>query len=366
MNNKIKVLHYVSLMNRAGQETFIMNVYRTIDRNKFDFDFLCCLDGVGDYDEEIKSLGGTIHHLPLLRWKSKLKQIENFWVLFKFLWEHHNEYKVFHIHTQHAMDAYRDVLAAKMAGIKTVVVHSHSTSTLHHKRAHYLFQKPLNRMKVVCLACSDLAGKWLYGDDGEFEVVNNGIMIEHYKFDPVIREQTRKENGWEGKFVIGHVGSFTYPKNHAFIIKVFKEVLHKNPGAILAFAGKGELEKNIRDLVSSENIKQNVVFLGTRSDINYLDQAFDVLLFPSHYEGLPVVLVEAQATGLKCIISDVITEQVDVTNRIVRCNLEDPAGKWADIVLKEDNYPRELAYTDVSNSGFNIENTVRELEQIYS
>lgn len=365
-----KVLHYVALMNRAGQETFIMNVFRAIDKNVISFDFLCCLPGNGDYDEEIRTLGGEVYHITLSNKNSKLKQIDNFFILFNYLKSKKDKYVAFHIHTQHAMDGFKEALAAKLAGIPIVIVHSHSTSTLFHINAHKIFRRLLNRLPITKLACSELAGKWLYGDKGKFEVIRNGVDIEKYKYDARIRSTVRKENGWENKVVVGHVGSFTYPKNHEFIVDVFCSFLKIEPNAQLVLAGKGELIESVKEKCRMLGIYDHVAFLGTRSDVDRLDQAFDIMLFPSRYEGLPVVLVEAQCTGLPCLISDTITTEVDLTNLVKRLSItDDVVSVWADNMLKLISkfklYNREETVTVVADKKYGMNETVNRLMEIY-
>lgn len=365
-----KVLHYVALMNRAGQETFIMNVFRAIDRSMVSFDFLCCLPGNGDYDEEIRKLGGEVYHIKLSDRNSMLKQFDNFFILYNYLKTSCKEYFAFHIHTQHAMDGFREALAAKIAGIPTVIVHSHSTSTLFHVNAHKLFRLPLNKLPVVKLACSELAGNWLYGRNGKFEVIRNGIDIDKYTYSEDIRTEVRKENGWNNKIVIGHVGSFTYPKNHEFIVDVFNSFLKVEPNAHLVFAGKGELKTSVEKKCEALGIRNRVTFLGTRNDIERLDQGFDIMLFPSRYEGLPVVLVEAQCTGLPCLISDTITTEVDITNLIKRLSIKnDDISIWVDALSKMlteyKSYKRENAASVVNENKYSIKETVDRLMEIY-
>lgn len=366
----IKILHYVSLMNRAGQETFIMNVFKTIDPNVISFDFLCSLPGKGDYDDDIHSLGGEIYHIDLSKRQTKLKQVDNFFILYNYLKSVKKKYEAFHIHTQHAMDGYQEALAAKIAGFPMVIVHSHSTNTLFHIKAHMLFRKLLNHLDITRLACSDLAGKWLYGESGKYEVIHNGIDIQQYRFHKEIRDRLRKQYKWNDKLIIGHVGSFTYPKNHEFILDVFNEILKINSNAYLVFAGEGELSENIIAKCEILNIKDHVTFLGIQNNINEVDQAYDVMLFPSRYEGLPIALVEAQCTGLPCVISDTITAEVEITDRVIRLNLlKDNPKVWAkkvlEVVKENESTDRESAYLFVKKNGYNMVETINKLTQIY-
>lgn len=361
-----KILHYVSIMNRAGEETFIMNVFRTIDLSKFMFDFLVCSNEEGDYDAEIKQLGGKIIHINYDNTKKPLKRIRNAFLLYNLLKRNSKDYTTFHIHTQHAMDALLDSLAAKIAGFNKVIVHSHSTQTLFHRRAHLLCRPVLNYLPIYRFACSDMAGKWLFGKNGKYEIINNGIITSMYMFNPIIRNRVRKNEGWDSYTVIGHVGSFTYPKNHSFILDVFCKYLQYNPKALLVLVGKGELLGKVKTKAENLGINSKIVFLGGRNDVNELYSAFDALLFPSHYEGLPVTLVEAQAAGLPCLISDSITDEINISPSISRMSLEYTDEKWALQLKKILTTNKRLDNRiNIIKSGFDISATTSRLCGVY-
>ena len=363
---KEKVLHYVSIMDRAGEETFIMNVFRTIDKSNIMFDFLVTSEREGDYDKEINELGGSVRHIQLITKKQPLKRIKNFIVLKKYLKHLHKEYTTFHIHTQHAMDAMLDAMAAKLAGFRTVIVHSHSTCTLYHINAHYVCRPILNMLPIVRLACSDKAGKWLFGENGKYMIINNGIVTEKFLFNQSVRDRIRNEEGWNQRLVIGHVGSFSYPKNHVFMIDVFAAFLNLQPDALLVMAGKGDLMDEIKIKVEKLGITDKVIFLGSRGDVNQLYSAFDALLFPSHYEGLPVTLVEAQAADLPCLISDAITTETDINPNLKRMSLEQSAEEWAGKLNELTiNHKRVDRTVTIEDSGYNIRTTTERLTEIY-
>ena len=365
----VRVLHFVSIMNRAGQETFLMNLFRTIDREKVSFDFLCTLPECGDYDEEIRSLGGKICHIELSRQQSKFKHIDNFFRLYKYLHVLKDQYSFFHIHTHHALDAFRDVLAAKLAGIPNVIVHSHSMSAEYHRNAHMFFRGFLNHLGIYGLACSEEAGRWLFGEKGKFEIIRNGVNIEQYRFNAQKRDKIRIDNGWENDLVIGHVGRFAYPKNHAFIIEIYRKFLEICPESRLVFVGNGELMDEIKAMVDKYQLLDHVVFLGVRSDVDYFLQAFDVFLFPSRFEGLGISLIEAQCSGVSCVISDVIPKEVDVTECVYRLNLNENPDIWAEQVQKAafdcKNRCRERIFEEVSAAGYSMVETAKRMLEIY-
>lgn len=360
-----KVLHYVAVMNRGGEETFIMNVFRAINREKIIFDFLCAINQPGDYDDEIYELNGKIYYLST--GKSKVPIIDRTLNIYNFFMQHSNEYDVFHIHTQHAMDGYLSALSAKKAGVYKVIVHSHSTNTQYHPTMHKLFQPLLEHLPIIKFACSDLAGKWLFGANTEYTIVYNGIDTNKFSFTEEIRTHVKQKNGWNDNIIIGHVGSFTYPKNHKFIVEVFNEIKKEKINSKLVLVGTGPLLNNIMKQIEQLGLKEDVYFLGNRSDINELVQGFDLFLFPSHYEGFPVVLVEAQSTGLKCLISDIITNEVNITPNIYKLSLDMDIKEWAKTAIElidSGNYRYSMTDKIVA-SGLNIENTVKILEQFY-
>nr|WP_308650378.1 glycosyltransferase family 1 protein [uncultured Agathobacter sp.] len=364
-NIQTKVLHYVSIMNRGGQETFIMNVFKAIDKKKVTFDFLCTINEKGAYDDDITGLGGKIFSLELGHYKIQL--VDRLYALSKFLRTHNNEYKVFHIHTQHAMDGFLNAVVAKNAGIKKVIVHSHSTSTLYHPMLHMMFRPFLRNLHIYRFACSELAGQWLFGKHAKYKIIRNGIDINRFSYSTSVRKRVRLENDWQGNTVIGHVGSMTYPKNHEFIIDVFAEYVKKNPKAILVLVGDGPFKTKIETKIKSLKIEEKIRLMGSRSDIYNIDQGIDLFLFPSHYEGLPVVLVEAQCTGLKCLISDVITPEIDLTQNIYRMSLNEDIEAWVEMIDKIISTldKRQSMSSAVQLAGFDIKNTAEELEKIY-
>ena len=362
----VKVLHFVAIMNRAGEETFIMNVFRKIDRRYVIFDFLCSLAQKGEYEDEIESLGGTVHHLS----EKKILHsttIDTGIKLLKFLKSHSGEFSVFHIHTQHAMNGYLDAIIARMAGIPKVIVHSHSTNTLYHLEAHKLFRPLLAKAKIVRFACSIEAGRWLFGEKGNFDIIRNGIIAQNFVYSETIREKIRNQYGWADKRIIGHVGSFTYAKNHSFILQIFKELHKLDSNTVLVFVGAGEKEPDIIDEIAKNDLEGNVVLMGSRSDTGELYQGMDLFLFPSKFEGLGIVVIEAQTAGLPCLISDVIPRDVDITDCVHRESLDHAPTKWAKIakdILDADYYRHDMS-AEICKAGYDISTTTRSLQDFY-
>ena len=360
----LKVLHSVNKMDRAGQETFIMNLFRKIDRSKIQFDFLCADSEKGDFDDEIYALGGCIFYLPIVTMKGPLKQAQKFYSLMRALRAHRCD--VFHIHTHHAMDAFRDALAAKLCGIKIVVVHSHNTSVLFHQGAHRLFRKLLPLLPILRFACSRAAGEWMFVRQN-FRVLHNGLDVDDVYFQAKIRDTVRQEMGWEDKKIVGHVGRFNEQKNHRFLVEIFAEMHRRDPQIHLVLVGKGDLEEEIRRKVAEKGLTEAVSFMGVRDDMRRLYQGMDMLLFPSLFEGLSVVLVEAQSCDLPCLISDTNSSEVLLTDRVVMKSLADPAEQWAfeALAIVKDASPRRDNRDVMRRVGYDIAALADALEEVY-
>ncbi len=356
-----RILHIIGRMNVGGAETFIMNVYRNIDREKLQFDFIVHTKEKCDYEDEIISLGGRIYRIEQFS-KHPLK---NMLQLKKILTENKEIYKTIHRHTENSI-VFTDLLVAKIAGIKKRYVHSHNTKTTKGNVIHKLCRPLLNRLATKKFACSQKAGEWLFGKKQEFDVIPNGIDIGKYKFNKEIRTEVRKEFGLkENEILIGHVGRFQPVKNHTFLVDVFNE-LQKDIDTKLVLIGVGELQEKIRDKVNNLGIEDKVIFLGLRNDVNRIMQAMDIFLFPSLFEGLPLTLIEAQASGLNILASDSITKQCNVTGNINFLNLDEGKEKWKQKIL--DILKNSKRNTDISalyREGYDSMQTAKKLQNIY-
>lgn len=361
----LKVTHSVLRMDRAGQETFIMNLYRKIDPEKIRFDFLCTDAKPGDYDEEIRKLGGTIYVLPPITLRGPVKQLQKSWYQYRALRAHPCD--VYHIHTHHAMDAFREALTAKLSGVKTVVVHSHNSSALFHLGAHRFFRYLLALLPIRRFACSKEAGQWMFLGN-RYQVLHNGLDLNTFCFQPALREQVRQDMGWEDKKIVGHVGRFNAQKNHRFLLEVFAQLHRLDPQTLLILVGQGELEAEIRTLAAEMGLNDAVRFLGVRADVQALYQAMDLFLFPSLFEGLPVVLVEAQACDLPCLASDAISEDAFLTDRSVRLSLEESPEHWARQaqMMLEDAASRGDNSEQIRKAGYDITALAQTLDQYYA
>jgi len=356
----LRVVHFIFKMDRGGIETLIMNLYRNIDRSKVQFDFAVHSKEKGDYDDEIKRLGGKIIYFPSFR-NNPVKYMSEWRSFFR---KNANYYNALHFHTPSLANIYPLKMAAKY-NIPIRILHSHNTNFNRgrlqglYNMIHEANKQKIDKFATDFFACSIPAAEWLFGNEminkGHVVLMRNGIETEKFLFNSEKRSLIRKELCLEGKFVIGNVGRLTYQKNHEFLVDVFAEVYKKNNNAVLLLIGKGELEENIKEKVSDLGLTEAVKFLGVREDINSLFQAMDIFLFPSRYEGLGIVLIEAQASGLRGIASDVIPKDAKLTELIDFMSLNESKTKWADEVLKcEQGYERRNTKQDLVNCGYDI------------
>lgn len=355
----IRVLQVVTHMNRGGLETMLMNYYRKIDKRRVQFDFMVHRQERADYDDEIESLGGIIYRMPVLnpfsyRYK---KTLTNFFV-------QHKEYRIIHVH----QDCLSSVIlkAGMECGIPVRIAHSHSTSQ--DKNMKYLikmfYKQFIARYATYLMACNELAGKWMFTGSG-FHVLNNAIDARKYTFDPEKRRVMRKNLGLSpDTLLIGHVGRFSSVKNHTFLIDIFKEIAGKTP-AVLLLVGSGEQQKEIREKVGKYGLQEKVIFTGVRSDVVDLLQAMDVFVFPSLYEGLSVSLIEAQASGLPCLISDKVPIECKKTDLVWQLSLKECAEKWAVTARRMADMERKNTYKDIKAAGYDLAENVKWLEEFY-
>lgn len=353
----IRVLHVFRILNRGGAETLVMNIFRNIDRSKVQFDFLVQHPDVGDYEEEIKGLGGRIFRLPYLtevgffRYKRKL---------FDFFSK--TSYSIVHSHLNEISQI---ILGqAKNANVPIRIAHSH-TSNPSYSFIEGLFRNYLKSdildVTTHQFGCSSAAIEWLFGLKlPKAKVIPNGVILENYDFN------ARRKNKLD-KISIGHVGSFRKVKNHLFLIDIFKEVNKRIPESELILIGGGSLKIEIEKEVLNKGLKNKVKFLGVRSDIPQLLSSMDLFLMPSFFEGLPLTLIEAQAAGLNCLITDSITEEVDVgCNLIHRLGLKNMADEWADKAIELiSNTERIDSHRFIKEAGFDIKDTSLWLEDFY-
>ncbi len=353
----VRVLHVVDSMDRAGQETFIMNVYRAMDRSKVQFDFLQFQEGPADFDEEILALGGKLHYAIHKRQglKASMDQIKQVVA--------DGQYKIVHRHYSNASMAI-DLMAAKRGGATCLISHSHNTSS-NNVAMHKLLRFPLYRVSNWHLACSEGAGEWMFGEK-PFHVIPNGIDREKFTYNATAAKRIREEfDIAEDQLVFGHVGRFSEVKNHKFILEIFREIVEIEPSSRLLLVGTGPLRPAMEQWVKLNQLDEHVHFLGVRDDVADILSALNCFLMPSLYEGLPVTLVEAQATGLPCLVSDNITKEIAITQLIEQLNLEEAARVWAVKAIEMSVWPRIDTTEDIKRSGYDIKDVAMTLQNLY-
>lgn len=323
----IRVLQVFASLDRGGAEQVVMNWYRTINRDRIQFDFTVN-SRTREYahESEIRALGGRVFRIP----KPKPWTLPRYWRTWRELLARHPEWDVIHVH--HSYAGFLFIPLIKRMG-RTTIVHSHNAGRDPGFKSLIKVQsrRPLRHLADQTIACSKAASKWMFGDTGG-EVILNGIDLAAYRFDLAQRARARQELDIKDQLVIGHVGRFNTQKNHGFLIAIFREVVNIAPDAVLLLVGDGNLRPTIEERVSQLGLSGNVRFLGVRSDINRLLNAMDVFLFPSLYEGLGVVLVEAQANGLPCVVSDTVPQEVKINPDVQFLPLSAPASEWAKAV----------------------------------
>lgn len=368
-----RVLHVIGGMNRAGAETMIMNIYRVVDHSKFQFDFLVYNNYRQDYEDEIERLGGRVIHLPLS--KSIVGSLKSIRTIRKVI-QQYGPYCAIHAATLHN-SAW--ALLASM-GIRDCrkITHSHSTSnTLNPSLAKKIYNKItswiIRLLSDEYIACGQEAGEYLFGKKRFSKkgiILNNSVDIERfYDVKPDFVNALRREFSISpNTIVIGSVARLCEVKNHKRMITIASELKNRGVDFKMIFVGRGELEYNLKKDVSIRDLGKNVLFAGIRSDIPELMHLFDVFLMPSFFEGNPVTLIEAQASALHSVISDNITERIDMGLGLIhRVSLDSDDKEWADEICSCNRI--KLAKSQISHalsaSGFDLRVNSEMLCNIY-
>lgn len=361
----IRVLHVINEMVLEGAESRIMDLYRNLDTDKVQFDFAVHTVKPAYFDNEIRQRGGRIYRWPEFNVSNLFKYIKEVNSFFK----EHREYRIVHGHIISWGFIYHWI--AKKHGVKTRIAHARTSSYEKTLRGYMtlLMLRPLKYFANVYFACSKLAGEYAFGkknvETGRVRIINNAIDAGRFRFSPADRERVRKEFSLEEELVIGHVGTFRYAKNHPFLLDVFAEIVKTRPDAVLLLVGDGKLKQDIIEKARSLDIYDRIIFAGQRTDVPKLLSAMDVLVFPSHYEGLPGVVVEAQAAGLRCFVSDAVSQEVAITDLVQFISLKESPKFWAERVLEKVGYPRKDMCSEIASAGFDVKTVAEELQEFY-
>lgn len=362
----IRILMLFTILNRGGAETMVMNYLRKIDRSKIMFDFIVHREERGHYDDEIENMGGKIYRFPPL----KISGISIYKKFISDFFDIHPEYKMIHGHCSEL--GYYFYKEASKRGFKFIAAHAHN------QPKGFNIKTPVrNLLKIMMrpylthyFTCSWGAAKWLYGKRFSKKVIffPNAIDARAFIFNSEKRREIRADNNWTEKLIIGNIARFSHQKNHFFLLDIFAEIIKSEPSALLVLIGSGgELENKVKEKVLRMGLKENVRFMGSRSDIPDLLQAIDIFLFPSYFEGLSVAQLEAQASGLKIINSTgVPKEGIIIPELVESLSFKLSAREWADKVLQSiNNYERKNRLQEIEESGFDINKNVKWLQNLY-
>ncbi len=360
-----KILFISGPINMAGTETFMLNIVRSSDRDKFHYDFLVSGNATNNaYTRELESLGCKFYY-TVSRRDSFFKYHKQLDAFFK---EHQGEYDAVHWCGGN-VSSLAPLRYAYKYKVPIRIVHSHNSSCegFHNKILHSINKCFLSKICTHFFACSSLAANFFFNKKSAV-IIKNGINVDAYKYCEFKREKVRAEFGIRNdEFVVGHVGRFTIVKNHKFIIDVFKQFLQIEPKARLMLVGIGELMDETKILVKDYDLENQVLFLGQRNDVNCLMQAMDVFIMPSLFEGLPFVLVEAQASSLPCVIADTINKDAKISPLVTFLALNENTQIWVDKLreIQQDYRRVDNSYLVIDN-GFSMKDTIKYLERIYS
>jgi glycosyltransferase involved in cell wall biosynthesis len=357
----VRILHVVQRMEAGGTQSLLLNIYRNIDRTKVQFDFLVEYPEKQFYDDEIVSLGGQIFYSDV-REKFTFKHFED--IFYQIINKYH--YNVIHVHAYTI--GYFVLKMAKKCGIPVRIAHAHNNNiTLNRTYLPKLLMKSIYPKYATHLfACSEEAGKFFFGKRN-FKVINNAIDAKKFVANVEVRQGIREELGMTNSFVVGHVGRFHIQKNPLFVLDIFNEILKNKPDAKLIMIGTGEMKDKILKKIDDLHLKDKVFLLGNRSDMYRIYQAMDVLIFPSVFEGLGIVAIEAQAAGIPTVCSDKLPPEANVSKLFRKVSLKDSAKVWAKVAIEESK--NALAHTNTYQSivehNFDIHKVAEDLQYFY-
>lgn len=361
MSGPIRVLHVFAALDSGGVSNFVMNLYRAVDTEKIQFDFAMTSGKKAFYDEEALSRGARIFYFDTS--KSVRKNIRD---ILK-----DNSFDAVHSHVFFYSGLL--LLEAKRAHVPLRIAHAHNAHTgesrsLFRLAYEQVMRALIRRYSTVLLGCSEKACRYVFGEgimsDARVLVLPDGIDCDRFAFRPEVRDEIRKAYRLDGKYVIGHVGHFNAAKNHEKILSVFSEVCRRRNDAALLLVGDGEMESDTRDRVQMLGLADKVVFAGAHRDVERFYQAMDVFLFPSRYEGFGMAMIEAQAGGLACLASDVVTQETRMSEAAQYLPLEESSSVWADVLLSLPSRSTDLALNKLSVLKYDSVQVIKEYEAL--
>lgn len=357
---KILVINTVHFGYGGGMSNVIMNYYNAMDKIDVQIDFVAGRGIDNDLEIELESNGSKVYCLNS-RKKRPLRYARNLTKIIK-----DGKYDIVHAHGNSCTLAI-EMYSAKKGGAKVRIPHSHN-STCEFITIHRILKRIFDSSYTNAFACGEKAGKWLYNDK-EFTIINNGINVDNFTYNPDVKEEYIEKYKLQGKKVIGHIGCFCYQKNHEFLIEVFNELYKLDSNYRLLLVGDGELRKEVEKQVNDLGLKDSVIFLGQTFEVHKLVQAMDMIIMPSRFEGLPLTLIEAQSACLPCYVSDVISEDVAITDLVKFISLKKSPKEWAELInnapLVNRGEAKELVYRQIVDAGYSIKDNAERLKKMY-
>ena len=368
-DGKIKVLQFPIANSKGGITQYILQNWKFIDKSRFQFDFATMSKKL-DFEDELKSDNCNVFYISCYAEENK----EQFQTEFREILEK-GKYDVVHLHTKQ----WKSILVeeiAKEVGVKKIIVHAHSTGidTLDFKKRVCEMQLHQNVLETLdetiatdFWTCSKLAADFLFGNKIASENIvymPNAIDLQKFTYNEKLRNKYRKElDIQDDEIVIGNIGRMVYQKNQLFLLKVLKGLCDKRGDFRLVLVGTGELESELRDYVKMHQLECKVDFLGFRKDVYGLLQAFDVFCLPSRFEGFPISVVEAHASGLRCIVSDAVTEEIEMSKLVSRISMNETT--WVEELCKYQAYDRAIYNIITSEKGYEIRNQILNIQKGY-
>lgn len=358
----IRILHVLGGVNLGGAESRIMELYRKCNRDIVQFDFMVHTRERGYFQDEIESLGGKVYHISrfnlvnLIKYKSEWKEFFN----------NHKYYTVVHGHMTSTAALYLPI--ASKNGVKLTIAHARSAGVDKGIKGIVtrLLRRNLYKKCDICIACSKEAAKAVFPKNKDTIIIPNGINTCDFIYDINESKKLKRELKIDGKYVLGHVGRFHSAKNHEFLIDVFSEYNKLNDNSVLVLLGEGSLVNSIKEKVSKLALDDKVLFLGNRNPISEYLQIIDYFVFPSIYEGMPGSVVEAQAMGIKCLVSENVTRDVKLCDLVEFMSINDSAYRWAEFINNNCIYERRTRADEIKQAGFDVSSQLEKLMEIYN
>lgn len=369
---QIRILQVLDSLDYGGVEMFLMNLYKNIDKTKIQFDFLIFKEN-NCYENDVKVLGSKVFKYEINGNNKVSKLLNKINYIRKIVKQY--DYKIVHCHNCSIIGMLTETIGARLGNSKSLIIaHSHNTGMPKDKYFDKVFRAILKEIVAYSanyyLACSQKAALSKYPSRKlksiRYWQFNNAIDINNFRFNRQKRDEIRKKLCLDSKYVIGNIGRFEYQKNHLFLLEIFREILKINKDSVLLLVGSGSLENEIKERGELLGIQDNIIFTGSVKNVSDMYLCMDVFVLPSHYEGLGIVLIEAQTSGLPCVISSKVPREAKVTELVSFIDLDKGPKKWSEVILEsKDKILRKSNHKEVALEGYDIEIETKKLENFY-